>query len=446
MIMSHIQDATIQDAERLVLSFFSAAIGSMSNVSIFAIQAIEAGHLKFIKRREELDEGGEKNFQRFKELLRRKPPEAVYSMRVLDEQMNDYKRFLKEHRKIFVVVDDLATDSQIIMFRGRDKDTVEKIKDLVDTIHTKKGEIEASKFLEAYETENIGYVSGLSQKDVELFRYHIRSTPCLFSVAQAGDDSYVLLYPAGEKAAIKNAMHHSNWSLRGSFGERVKEQIDYHLKGHNKINLNLEDAQKEFYIISKSNPKNYIHVTNEDVSYFKNDTNLKRISRTEPDINARTFAFMDALSAPVILEPHEFYKELGKRQEVIDTKPSLGLFPQDMRVEEEVQNYNKWRQTMSEKMGLDNENQADWALYDTAVTYSEFDTHEHLDDLEIRNFKEKEFGKMKETYKDTETRFVFDEVSVDRGSLDYVLGQIKNGNARVDVTKGREHDSSRGRS
>lgn len=424
-VMSQIQELTLQEAEKFVLGFFSAAVGVISDVSIFAIQNIEQAYLKYLNQRSELNEGGEKTFEQFKNLLRKTPPENVLSLRVPDDEIQDYKRFLKQEKKVYVVLDDLQTNSQVILFRERDRNTVENIQKLVGTIHKEQTEINPKVFLKGFENADISIVSGLNRNELELFRYFIKETPCLHAVVSDDNGNYTVLYKPEDVKKVNKALHLSNWCFNGEYKELVKEQVEYRIKGRNKINLDLEDAAKEFYIVSKSNPKNYVHVSEKEISYYKNEMEIHKISRDFPDFKARTWLAINSLSSPAIFEPEEFSMDVGERQAVLDTKMTLDEFPQDMFVEEEMLKYNRMRDLISLKMNLDDEFNADWALYDTSVSFAEFGGQEHLDDIDAMNQKERDFDEMKASYKDTISKYKKETLTVDNQSLDYIIAKTE---------------------
>lgn len=425
--MSDIQGKTLEEAERFLSAIFGAVIGSITDLSKFSV---DMGILLYKKHQDKmafLKEGGETTFQKFYEVMKR--GEKALSIRVDDATANDYKRFLKEQKKLFVCIDDLQTNSKIFLFREKDRKAVEKIQALVETIHYSQTEIEPKDFLNGFSNQDISTLSGLDMTAVELFRYHMKSDPALFSVVNDGEGMYSILFKPEDLKKVKHALHHANWNLQGGSRELVREQVAYRLKGRSEIALSFEDATKEFYIVSKNNPKNYIHISEKEITYYKNEHALSTVSREDPQFKEKGWDLIDCISTPALFQADEFSKNLGQRQAVLDSKPALTEFPERYLEQEEMMKYNRLMELVAVKMGMDNEHQADWGLYDTSVSYSEYNSREVMTDTDVeeqeyQRAKEREFEQMKKAYKDTEQQFVSETLFVDRNSLDYVIEKI----------------------
>ena len=51
----------------------------------------------------------------------------------------------------------------------------------------------------------------------------------------------------------------------------VRQQIEYKIKGRKEVNIALSDAEREFSIIDRKNPNNYLVATADDIVYYKNN-------------------------------------------------------------------------------------------------------------------------------------------------------------------------------
>lgn len=435
--MSGINEKIMDDTEQFMMRFLSAMVGQFKSLSGFAVSAITEHLLKQESIQSLSDKGGEATLKEFQKAL--KKGEQFTSLRVDDAMVSDYKRFMNEQKVLFVSLDDVETDTHCFMFRNRDLEKMREIKELVDMIHLGETEIPPKTFLNAYDKQNIACLSRLSPEEVELFRYFMKPEKVLFSVVEDQKNSFYLLYEPKDNEAVKNALQRANWALRGNFGTRVKEQVQYRIKGRQSIVQDLEDAQKEFYIVSKTNPKNFVHVSENEVTYYKNEQEISKVYRNDTDFKSTAWDMIESISAPVIFQAQEFSEDIGLRQDMLDRKMSLDEFPSEMIIEEEMNNYNRLRDLASIKMSLDDENQGNWALYVDSVPYSEFSSREEIMDTDEEISRKEEFEKLKRSVKETEKEHAYDEILVEEKSLDYVIAQAEK---RVQHEQGQTQSKS----
>ena len=421
--MANVTESIMDEVKQFMMMFMSAAVGEIYNLS----QASVAGITSLLLKKENLkalsDNGGEATLKEFQKAL--KKGEGFSSLRVNDSMLEDYKRFMNNHNVMYVSMNDVQNDTHVFMFRNRDIEKVQEIKKLVNTIHLEESELPPKTFMDAYENRKIAFVSNLSAEEVELFRYFMKPEHAKFSVIDNGKGSYMVTHDSKDRAVVREALQRANWTLRGNFGERVKEQVSYRIKGRQEVVLDLEDAEKEFYIVSKTNPKNFVHVTENQVSYYKNEQEIAKVYRNDTDFKPTAWDMIESISSPTIFKAEEFHADIRLRQEMIEKKLSLDEFPSDMIIEEEMKKYNRLRDLVSQKMGLDNENQGNWALYVDSVSYSEYSTYENVLDNDAEKAMQMEFERLKSSVKTTEETHVHDELEVEEKSLDYIIDRAE---------------------
>lgn len=431
--MSSIQEKTLDEVEQFLLAIFGTSVGVISDVGKFGVELAIAAKKKNAEKKRLISEGGELSLKKFQECLGR--GESVLSIRVEDSMVMDCKRFLKEEKKIYMVMDDMEEDNKIFLFRGRDRDAMERIQKLLRVLKYEQGEVPSELFLKSHSGQDIATVSGLDETTAELFRYHMKSDPALFSVVRQEEGKYTILHKPEDSEKIRKAIHHANWNLNDPLREQIKEQVAFRLRGRADVAASFEDGEKEFYIVSKGNPKNFVHVTEHEISYYKNEKKIdsETIPRDHPHFTEKAWGLFEKVSEPVIFQPEEFVRDIGKRQEILDSKRSLEVFPEEYIVHEEQQKYNDLMHLVARKMSIDNENQGNWSLYDTSVSYSEYNGREGIMDMDATESeaRKREFERMKEAYKQAEQCYPR-EVIVAEGGLDYMIqkvtAQLKNKN------------------
>ena len=421
--MASVTDQIMDEVERFMMMFMSAAVGEFYNLSQFAVSAITEMCLKRENFRSLLDKGGEVTLKEFQKAL--KKGEQFSALRVNDAMVADYKRFMNDRKVMYVSLDDVESDTHTFMFRNRDMEKMQEIKKLVDMIHLGETEIPPKTFLTAYENRNISRLANLSAEEVELFRYFMKPEQALFSVIEDTKGSFFVLHDPKDKEKVREALQRASWALRGNFGTRVKEQVQYRIKGRQEIVQDLEDAEKEFYIVSKTNPKNYVHVTENQVTYYKNEQEISKVYRNDTDFKSTAWDMIESISSPAIFKAGEFSVDIGLRQDMLERKMSLDEFPSEMIVQEEMQNFNRLRDLASYKMSMDDENQGNWALYVDSVPYSEYASREDMMDNDVDSSRQIEFERLRQSVKETEEDHVYDEIVVEQNSLDYVIGQAE---------------------
>lgn len=415
---------TLDEMERFLLQFISAVVGEFYALTTFAVTTLTEQYLKHEDFRSLLQKGGEATLKEFQKSL--KKGEKFSSLRVPDSMVADYKRFMNDKNVLYVSLNDTENDTHGFIFRDRDLDKMKEIKKLVEMIHLGETEIEPNVFLDAYEHRNISRVTKLSAAEAELFRYFIKEDKVQFALVDTGTpDNYMLLHDPKAQVAVREALRRAKWALRGNFGSRVKEQVEYRLKGRQAIVQDLEDARKEFYIVSKNNPKNYVHVTEHEVTTYKNEQEIAKVYRNDTDFKATAWDMIEGISSPTIFKPEEFQVDIGIRQDLLDRKMSLNEFPSEMIIQEEMAKYNRLRDLASYKMSMDDENQGNWALYVDSVSYSEFSTYENILDDDEDLAQKREFERLKQVIKEAERQHEYEEIVVEEKSLDYIISSAE---------------------
>lgn len=418
--MADIQEKTLDEVERFLMMFMGAGIGQVHNLSSFSARVIT----KKLAEREEfaalLEHGGQATIKEFQKSLKR--GEGFSSLRIEDYKLSDFLRFMNREKVLYMTLNDMQNGTHGIVFRNRDIEKMEEIRRSVELYHTGKAEIDPASFLKIYDQKKVGLATSITDEQAELFRYFIKDTPVMFSMFKDYDGKNTCIYDPASRDKVTDALRNADWILRGSFGPRVLKQVQYRIKGRQQMAVNIQDAQKEFYILSKNNPKNYVHVTEEQISYYKNNQQVQSVMRSDPSFIPAAWNLMESISSPVMVSKDEFTGDIFKRQQLLDKKTSLDVFPDDVIVQAEMQKMNRLRDLASIKIGLDNENQGNWALYVDSVPYSEYASREDMMD---NDSEKEEFAKMRESVKETSKAEKYEEIVLTDNSLDTIIARAK---------------------
>lgn len=437
--MGDIQEKTLDEVERFLMMFMGSAIGQIHNLSSFSARVISKKMLEKEDMRALLEHGGQATIREFQKSLKR--GEGFSSLRIEDYKLSDYLRFMNREKVLYMTLDDMESGTHGIVFRNRDIEKMEEIKRSVELYHTGKAEIDAASFLKIYDRKKVGLVTSITDEQAELFRYFIKDTPVMFSMFRDYDGKNAVIFDSEDGEKIMDAVRNADWMLRGSFGFKVLQQVQYRIKGREQIINDIADAKKEFYIVSKSNPKNYIHVTEEQITYYKNNQQIQSAMRNEPSFMPAAWNMIESLSSPVRMAENEFSEDIIKRQQFIDESRTLDEFPEDVIVEAEMQKMNRLRNLASIKMGLDNENQGNWALYADSVPYSEYASREDMMD---NDSEKEEFDKLRESVKETSKSAKYEELVLADNSLESIISRAKEkADKENSKEKGKRHEYMR---
>lgn len=247
--------------------------------------------------------------------------EKLKNIVVPDEDVESLKPFLNKCGALYAIVDMKKDDAKMVIFLEKHS---EKIQDALTLLSADRGlvnEVAPELFLKNTTDKEIG-IASLDKTELELFRHHAKASGLVFG-ATVIDDKVKLLYTLEDKDKFYNILAKVSWDLTGEKGPLIRQQIEYRLKGRKEVNIAIEQAEKEYYIVSGNSPKNYVKITSQDYSYYKNNKEVTTISRTEPDCREAVFTKVQSLSEPVVLTKEEFEMDDKERQALIDSKTNV---------------------------------------------------------------------------------------------------------------------------
>lgn len=340
---------------------------------------------------------------------------SLKNINVPDEDLENFKPFMKQTGVLWATIDLGNDDSKMVCFLDND---VEKMEMAMKLFQANRGlitELQPYEFMVGKEGKDIS-ITNLTAVELELFRHYAKADGAVFAVIPDGEN-YQVMYESKDKAKIANVLAKSNWDLTGEYGPLIREQVEIRLAGRQAINIAMADAEKEYYIVSGRNPKNYIHVTPKDFTYYKSGKQVAFSERANDEDMTSLKARVAGLSQPVVLTKEEY--EMGNVDEIVNSQTAL--FPAGYTSYNEVLAAHKELEKISlkeKKLSLDNGDQPEMVsdFSNPNVSFSEFFSLEMINDENDKEHMTMVMKKLDE-YKTVDT------VAPKNGSLDKMLAE-----------------------
>lgn len=361
-----------------------------------------------------------------KMLSRAEKGETINNMLVADEEAAELSKYFSEKGILFNVIENPNDDTKVFMYMSGDS---KKVLDVISLWQAEKGlvsELNPSLFLEHFALDGVGTLSGIDRADLEVFRDYAKKNNLIFtSTPTDNPEKYLIIYDPNDSATVKKTMDSTIWAFSGEEGARYREQMIVYLKNRQKINRSLLEGEKEFYIVNSKSPEQYVFLTANDLTYYKNSKEILNINRKSSDFMDRSLRVINGMASPVILSREEFeiFNENGEfaKEAVNDiaSKKAENLPKLDvlLKIQEELN--NKLEQLQS-KLALDDENTSGFWIYDDSIGFESGAGYEEIEDIDDNT---------KAAIADARERakqYNFYEInSVDNRSVDYFIAEAE---------------------
>ena len=343
--------------------------------------------------------------------------ERTRTIRISDNDAKIFDQLLAKEKVLHARIDMKDDDCSMYMYLDQDE---EKIQHMVTALQARSGlvsEINPNIFIESLQPEKLTTINGLDDVELELFRHYAQEENVLFTTVPRGE-RHMLILPSQEEQKARQALLHTGWALTGREGARIRQQVEYRLKGRSAISISAEEGLRELYIVSRRQPDHFVRISSEDYQVYKQNKQVATVSRAANSFETRCMAACDSLYEPVVMTRDQF-EELD--EEHLASMPSIDLFPTyfDDLVEMNIQ--NRLQALVAHKMALDDEGNADFGITDPSMSYSEFAQYEFIADEEERQGRELEFEHFKQAALYSRDRYQTEEITRDGHSLDYII-------------------------
>lgn len=390
--MANIQEDVTSQAWNLILKFLGSGAEFTYQMTHEGVTMVAQGGnfcanvlLALINKQKEIDEPTD---AASKMLLRVQNGESINTMLVAEEDAVVFKRYLDEHKILYNVVENAGDDALAFMYMSND---AKKINDILLLFHADAGrisEIDTDLFLDNFASEGIGTLSGLDRADLEVFRNYAEKNHLVFSSTKADDsNNYMIIYDPKDADKVKKTMASTIWAFSGERGERYKKQMVVYLKNRQTINRSLTEGEKEFYIVNAKSPEQYVFLTANDLTYYKNSKEILNVSRSSSDFLDRSLRTINGMALPVILSRDEFelFKEDGEKdKEAVDTvvnakATNIPILLDLLKIQDEQ---NDKLEKIQNKLALDDEGTAGFWIYDDSIGFETSASYEEVEDLD----------------------------------------------------------------
>ena len=433
-----IEEQALDMMQRSGVRIFAEILNSSKNLS----EAILKWCIMMRKNdetRKELDEGGDVALEKM--LWAVQHGEKLKTVAISDETFGQLSNIMKDVNMTYSVVDVASDNTKVIYFLDRDR---EKMESALQVLNAKVGivnEVQPHLFVEHIAEDDIGMINHVSDVELELFRHYIQDKKVIFTSIKDENNKNIIMFDVKDRDIAYEALAKGIYDISHPFhGDKVREHIEYKLHGRSAINIALEDAKKEFYIVSGLNPSNYIQVTSSDFKYYKKHHEIETLER-DPSKLDELHTMIDTMHNPLLLTKEEFETSVAHRNAVI--KQKTDMFPadydetlsQDKRegiknlilkgsadrsnviLQEKITN-------MQRKIALDNEGNTPLYIDDDSITYSDFASYEQIWDIDEQEARNREIKHYIESNKAL-ARHDYIDVKVDERSVDYLIQQAQ---------------------
>lgn len=342
--------------------------------------------------------------------------------RVADSDVEEYEELLRANKVLYAKADDRKDNCKIFFVL---KDDAARLADIEEAINARRGTMSYVKpeiYFRDIAPKNLQLVQGLDLVEHELFQYYARKAGLLYSEIQ-DQDKYTIAFAASDAQKARKALLHVGWDLTGQGGARVRQQVEYRLKGRSAMQISAMEGKREMYIASQRDPSHYVHITAMDCVIYKGANPVGSVERSDPDFYNKCMTMVGELDSPILFEPGTFNPELT-REEVAHYH-NLDLHPRDYDTMVEMVRQNELINLVAMKTSKDDEHNATWGLWDPSVSYSEFCGDEYIMDQEEREAREREFEHFKKAAYYSSEHHTFEDIEMDERSLDFVIAKAE---------------------
>ena len=231
----------------------------------------------------------------------------------------DFAREMKKRDIPFLTYDVLGDDCYSVLYRDIDKPKVELSIKAFKDIRNLETEMTADRFAEKYAGHCVHSISGITLTELELIRCYAVKNNLQFAAQAIGDGSQCKIL-FSDQSKMDEVLKKAAWALTGEKGPLVKQQIEYRIAGRESGHriLSQEEAEKEFYIVSKEQPSHYMHITANDIELYKDNKVVTTISHDDAAFYDKSVRALCGMDEPVALSEDEWMS--SQRQAIIASR------------------------------------------------------------------------------------------------------------------------------
>lgn len=286
---------------------------------------------------------------------------------------------------------DKETGNLSFTTRDIDRDIVDKA--ILEITNKELSYIDIDDFNNLNAGETIASVPEMTEVQVKFLREQANKNHFVITSKRTASDLFTVLYNIKDESKVMDAFKLMSIEMAGNTGKSRVNAINNEITRVSSMMDRAKDPSQNFYIVSAYNPKEYVHVTGDDFSVFRNKRNIYRENRNSGQFMSNLYSRTMGLVDPVAFSAEDFY---GKTEAQLVRE---GIMKLDIDVKDKAVYKKENAERMAKlllvemKFSLDNgdipENVT--SFYDERVPFSEFFEHELVNDgHEIEEAKRRE--------------------------------------------------------
>ena len=353
--------------------------------------------------------------------LSRKLAMSTDCVTVVDSDCQEFEDYLKSHDILYAKMNVKDDNSYLFTFLSSDSVKIEAIENLMKAGRGELTEVRPDMYMNHLAPGTVRIVEGIGSVEMELLRHYAQKDKFVFTVIDRGDSGKTLVFDVKDEPKARKALLHTGWDLTGANGARNRQQVAYRLKGREAIRMAVEDAERELYIVNKLHPSDYIRISEQDFTTFKNGAPISSVPRGTPGFLDKCMIAAHSMEGAVLLDGDDYHPDLTPAD--LADRWTLDLFDRHYEDLREINRQNGLIALVAQKYGLDNENNATWGLWDPSVSYSEFANYEFIMDDEEREARKWEFEHFKKAAFYTQDNYIVQDIRLEENNrnIDFLI-------------------------
>ena len=223
--------------------------------------------------------------------------------------VQDFDAKLSQHGIPHFILHEKTTGLMAVVTRDSDREAVLNAKNELLVEQKRMSRLSPTEFNQLNAGKSIEIIRARSVEEAKLFqqtaqRYGLSNIMIQKNALQP--DKLDIYYTLRDKEKAALVMSKAVMATVGLSGERTTARISREIEFQNNMMHDIQDAEKDFYIVSQTNPNEFIHFSKEGLQYCKNGALIRDVERTSGAFINTARSHVSSIVAPVVLKKSEF--------------------------------------------------------------------------------------------------------------------------------------------
>lgn len=235
-----------------------------------------------------------------------------FAVRDFDEKLSQYKI---PHAIIYDKVSGLST----IVTRDIDRESVLNAKNEMLVEQKRLTRLSPNEFSRLNAGKNIEIIRGRSAVEAKLFQQAAKKYGFTIALQKNSlhPDKIDIHYAAQDKEKAADAMNRVISATVGLTGQRTNDRVGREISFQQNMLKDIQDAEKDFYVVSKANPDEYIHFDKDGFQYFKRGVLTRDESRQNNSFVSAARSHISGMITPLVFSKKEFEVSPDERKKLV---------------------------------------------------------------------------------------------------------------------------------